>query len=133
MRPWHRTREYLTLVLILVCLSSPTSAQQRGSVQPPRKAAAAPQPAAVQNQTLAVTVLPFRQSVGSSETAGLGAGISDSVSNALKAVSNLVVTDGDIVVQAAAKNDPVRDLAKDDEAVQLGTQLNLQFMVTGSY
>src|SRR5580658_3799228 len=98
---WRGTRDYLRLVTIVVALSSATSAQQRGGVQPQRKAAPVPQPA-VQNQTLAVTVLPFRQSVGSSETTNLGAGISDSVSNALKAVANVIVTDGDIVVQAAA-------------------------------
>ena len=132
MRPWRGTREYLPLASIVVALCSTTNAQQRRVVHPQHKASPKAQPA-VQNQTLAVTVLPFRQSVGSSETANLGAGISDSVSNALKAVSSLIVTDGDIVVQAAAKNEPVRDLSKDDDAIQLGTQLNLQFMVTGSY
>jgi TolB-like protein len=133
MTRWPQTRTTLTIFWIVVILPSFTNAQQRGRVQPPHKAVPAASQNTAQSQTLNVTVLPFRQSVGSSETASLGAGVSDSISNALKAVSNLVVTDGDIVVQAAAKSDPVRDLSKDDDAILLGTSLNLQFMVTGSY
>jgi tetratricopeptide (TPR) repeat protein len=37
------------------------------------------------------------------------------------------------VVKAAAKDEPARDLTKDDEALLIGAQLNLQFIVTGSY
>jgi hypothetical protein len=33
----------------------------------------------------------------------------------------------------AAKSDPPRDVSKDNDALKVGAQLNLQFIVTGSY
>ncbi len=119
-------------MLLIVALAASAQATRRPSTVPPKTAPRA-QPASAPSQTLNVTVLPFKQSVGSAETVALGAGVADSVSNALKAVSKLVVTDGDVVVQAATKAEPPKDLFKDDEAIAIGTQLNLQFMVTGTY
>jgi TolB-like protein len=122
----NRLRCPLRIVGMILIMSAGMRAQESRGARPPRIAANP-------SQTLTVSVLPFRQSAGAAETAALGSGVADSISNALKSVANLVVTDADIVVQAAAKSDPPHDLSKDDEALLVGAQLSLQFIVTGSY
>jgi TolB-like protein len=80
---------------------------------------------------LSLAILPFHPSSSDPETAALGSGIADSLSNALKSIAGFTVTDMEVVSEAA--NRFSQNLNKDDDALEMGRQLGVSILVTGSY
>ncbi len=80
---------------------------------------------------VSVAVLPFSNSPQDPETATLGTGIADSLTNALKSVSVLTVLDMDVIAEAAAQFS--QNTNRDDAVLEIGRRLGVQILIVGSY
>ena len=119
------------LILVSVLLASSIAVSQSG--RPHSRATSSPTKSSKPTVSINLAVIPFRQTVGSAETANLGQGIADSLTNALKSVSTLAVADVDALYKAST-DEHLGDIAtKDEDAIRLGRELGLAMLVVGSY
>jgi TolB-like protein len=120
----------LAFCLLFTCSLGNAQTRRARPNRTPAKPVRAAKPPEV---PLNVAVFPFWQTVGSSETATLGQGIADSLSNALKGVSRLAVADLEALYKAAGKEQSFDALLKDDDAIRIGQELGLTMVIVGSY
>lgn len=124
------TARRIALVLVIglsVGAGAKVAAQSRGATPAKRPLISQKRP------LISIAVLPFRQSIGSPDTEALGAGISDSLSNALKAVDSVVVADTKVLEQTAAKAPNLDILRSDEDAATVGEQVGVALLIAGSY
>ena len=92
-----------------------------------------PQTIGNNSSPLTVAVLIFRNTTSDAETAALGDGIADSLTNGLKSVASLSVTDAEIVAEAASQLQLSGNTLRDTDALTIGQRLGVRMIVTGSY
>lgn len=123
------TAAFLLALFLIMAVSDSAGAQFAGR-----------SPHTTQNsakEPIRVAVLPFRNALGRKADADdlsvLGDGIADSVSNALKSVAGLTVTDSELVQKGMA-NFPDSDIVShDSDALRVAESLSVQFAVAGSF
>ena len=112
-------------------ISSRSDGQSR-----PRRSTPSRRPAGITTPTakptLAIGVVPFRNGLGDSPSVNYGIGIADSVTNSLKNVASLSALDVDVMAEAMRRNADLDVVAKDTDAVKLGSELGLIAIVVGS-
>jgi tetratricopeptide (TPR) repeat protein len=81
---------------------------------------------------IALGIPLFHQTVGTPETEALGAGITDSLANALKGSPSLTVAGPDVLTPAS-KRENLDPGTSDADALRLANQLGLVMLVLGSY
>ena len=81
---------------------------------------------------IALGIPIFQQTVGTPDTEALGAGITDSLANALKGFPSLAVAGPDVLT-TASKRENIDPATSDSDAMRLANQLGFVMLVVGSY